>query len=75
MTYLDILEFAMGFDCREPDMEGRAEQGRQRWGRGDGSVVSSSALFQRRGLNLAIVSSRSVILTPTIVYISARVFY
>ena len=42
-------------------------------GRGDGSVVSSSALFQTRGLNLAIVSSRSVILTPTIVYISARV--
>ena len=40
---------------------------------GDGSVVSSSALFQTRGLNLAIVSSRSVILTPTIVYISARV--
>ena len=41
--------------------------------KGDGSVVSSSALFQTRGLNLAIVSSRSVILTPTIVYISARV--
>ena len=35
--------------------------------------MSSSALFQTRGLNLAIVSSRSVILTPTIVYISARV--
>ena len=51
----------------------RKTKSNTRCGRGDGSVVSSSALFQTRGLNLAIVSSRSVILTPTIVYISARV--